>query len=128
MSWEINLFILSISDLVNEQQRLLVVKLDVINFVKILFHVGFAKRFLAIFLGLMSKREVNVVKIPSNQNTINLIRSRTVFGNYGDSAFVGVATVILCDNFILFPALSELFLHDLHDRGLVYKSSTTIDV
>lgn len=53
LSWKVDSLVPAISPLVNEQKWLLMVKLDVVNFLEVFLHVGLAKTFLIRFLGLV---------------------------------------------------------------------------
>ena len=79
--------VLSISDLIYKQHWLLVIKLDVVDFMEVFLHVGFTKRFLVRFFGLMGKREVNIVEVSTDEKTINLIGSTVMVSDDCNSPF-----------------------------------------
>ena len=104
------------------------VQLDVVDFLEILSHIGFAKRFLVRFFGGVSKRKVDIVKVSSYQEPIHLVGPTVVVSDDSHSALIDIRAIVFGGDFILSVTLSQLVLNDLHNGGLVHKPGAAIDV
>ena len=113
LSWEVNFLIVTVLDLVDVEQRLLIIELDVVDLLEIFLHIGLSERWLITLEALVVEGQIHVVEVVAHDEPIDLVRAGIVLGDHSNTRLIGIATVEFTDDLFITVAIAYLLVDRL---------------